>query len=153
MKISGKWVLSRRSLLIGTGLLLLGAGAGSFRLRGRVEDEAGLIAKIVRRKADYVIIPEFDLRRFAEDYSKEQNWRISKLLRSRRLNLFYSSPELFRGHVFAEYQEQIEMLERIVVTEFLMATDYFSGEIEQGKAQRYQGLQKGACNNPFAVFT
>ena len=151
MKVTGKWRLSRRSLLVGTGLLLLGAGA--FRLRGSSVDAAGLVAKVVRRKADYVMIPESDLRRFADDYVKDPNWRIRELLQSRRVNLFYSSPELLRGPVFAEYLEQIEMLERIVVTEFLLATDYFSGDTKRGKSLRYQGMQKGVCSNPFARFT
>jgi hypothetical protein len=62
-------------------------------------------------------------------------------------------PDLFRGPVSAAYQEQLEVLERIVVTDFLMATDYFSDEAKPGKALRYQGLQKGVCSNPFAVFT
>jgi hypothetical protein len=151
MKITEELYLSRRSLLVGAGLLLLGAGA--FGLRGRIVDKADFIVMIVRRKVDYVIIPEPDLRRFAEDYAKEPNWRITRLLRSRQLNLFYSSPGLFRSLVLAAYQEKIEMLERIVVTDFLVATDYFSGETQPGKALRYQGMQKGACNNPFAVFT
>jgi hypothetical protein len=151
MKITEKLYLSRRSLLVGTGLLLLGGGA--FRFRGRAVDSPDFIARIVSRKADYVMIPEPDLRRFAEDYAKKPNWRITGLLRSRWLNLFYSSPDLFRGPVFAAYQEQLEVLERIVVTDFLMATDYFSGETKPGKVLRYQGLQKGVCSNPFAVFT
>jgi len=151
MKTRGKYLLTRRSLLVGTGLLLFAAGA--FRFRGGTVDRAGLVATIIRRKADYVAISESDLHRFSEDYVKQPDWRIDHLLRSRRLNLFYSSTGLLRKTVFAEDREQIEMLERLVVTDFLLATDYFSGETGPGRTLRYQGLQKGPCSNPFAIFT
>ncbi len=151
MKTTVKWHLSRRSLLVGTGLLLLGTSA--FRLRSGTIDKADLIAKIVRRKADYVIIPESDLHHFAKDYAKNPNLRAKKLLKSKHINLLYSSAEPYWSYVFAEYQEQIEILERIVITDFLMATNYFSGETQPGKTLRYHGLQKGVCNNPFAEFS
>lgn len=151
MQIFEKLKFSRRSFFVLSAILMFGAGA--LRRRFKQTHEADLIVEIVRRNCSYVTITDSDLHRFAGDYAKEPEWRIRKLLESRQLNLFYSLKESVRGFVSAEFLQEVDILERRVVTDFLIATGYFFGETRPGKVLHYQGDQKRICKNPFAVFT
>jgi hypothetical protein len=151
MKPAGECSLSRRSLLLG--VTLLPVGAGLVAACSKPARQADLVMAVIMHRADYVVVEESDLRRFAEDYVRQPHWHVRTLLLSTSLQLFYPAMFPFSAFLLQDMRAEIEMMEKIVVTDFLLACDYFSGEIMPGKIVRYRGTLRYACSNPFARFT
>jgi hypothetical protein len=138
----------RRTLLIGglagvTTLALGGALTGIRYANGR----AAWIADVVRRNLPGVVIDQGSIVSFAQHVLASGLLDSGKL----RLALFVDTmiPALSRR--IAPARERLEDVERLILTEFLMGSNFF--RVADPKLQKiiYSG-KISACGNPFATF-
>ena len=114
---------------------------------------AALIALIVKRRAAYADVGDADLDRFANDFIR-QNDRTLRFDK-RLLSVACGLPRLIlseslRGIMPVRIRNMLEVLERTVVSDFLMAVDFFNPR-PVGERLRYGGL-KSRGFNVFARF-
>lgn len=140
--------LNRRKLLIGGGVVAAaGAGLGVSYVFAREEDA---VKAVLRRRLSPLNIEEAELAKFSTDY-----------VRSRRQ---YRSQFRLLGSVAALYQRitpyellpmrsPLRRLEDNIVSNFLLATDFFEHGADSTRPLRYQGLHDpyaSPCRRLFA---
>ena len=113
-----------------------------------------LVKGIVRTRVTYVSIDEDGVDRFASDLIR-QNDHIHRLDR-RVLSVACKLPGVFfttwlRRLMPMRVRTAFDSLERIVVTDFLMAVGFFQTDMVSGQRVRYDGLTRIESNS-FARF-
>jgi hypothetical protein len=113
-----------------------------------------LVKGIVRSRVAYVSIDEDSVDRFAKDLVR-QNDHIHRLDR-RVLSVACKLSRVFftswlRRLMPVRIRTAFDLLERVVVTDFLMAVGFFETEMVSGQIVRYHGLTRIESNS-FARF-
>jgi hypothetical protein len=145
--------LPRRALLLGTGGMALVAGAGVgiavAAFGGRLP---ALLVRLIRRRLPYVDIADDDVAAFAADFAARRAARRDGGIGP--LDLASTVPGLYldrrvRALLPRDLRTRIEAEEAEILTQFLMATDFFSAGRPASRRVRYVG-PGGVCTNPFA---
>ena len=141
-------VTRRRFLTNGVGLIALGA-AGFVGVRFAMSDTEHLIARIVRHYlgADRLLPGAADA--FAADYAPvtTSKWQHHLMWAS----TLYFVPTV-RDALSERRRARLEQYDRLVVTEFLLASDMDPDDRDAERPLSYLGLYTDRACNPFARF-
>jgi len=138
---------TRRKLLVASaGVATLGA-AGAVWVGSRYDGPQAWIEAVIRRNLPGIRLDPASLAKFVAEFAarREVNGRSA----STAMLLDQTVPALTRR--VAKAQRQVERLERRVVTEYLIGSNFFRVRDPRAEVIVYAGAIP-ACGNPFAMF-
>ena len=137
---------TRRTVILGGAAVAL-TSSGALWLSSRADDASQWIEAVVRHHLTGIDLDDESLRRFAAELATTAEFSTRKV----ELALFLDamSPTLVR--VAPEVGAKIAQLERLVLTHYLLGSNFF--RVESPDRERiYFGAASSVCGNPFAVF-
>ena len=137
---------TRRGVILGGAAVAL-TSSGALWLASRANDASQWIEAVVRNHLPGIALDDESLRRFAAELATTAEFSTRKV----ELALFLDamSPTLVR--VAPEVGAKIAQLERLVLTRYLLGSNFFG--VESPHRERiYFGAASSVCGNPFAVF-
>jgi hypothetical protein len=134
-------------MLIGGAALVTFGSAGALWVVLRSADSSEWIEAVVRKNLPNVRLDEASLSSFAAGMARAAEFRSKKIALAVELDAL--APTVVR--LAPEVQEKIERLERVVMSEFLIRSNFF--RVDDPRTQTIVcGEALPACANPFAVF-
>jgi hypothetical protein len=138
--------INRRHFLLGGAALAFGT-SGSLWLMTRGSDSRTWIEAVVRKHLPAIDLDSESMSRFARSLAADTNF-VSKRIEL-ALKLDALAPAMVR--LAPEVRDKIEHLERQVISEYLLGSNFF--RVRDPRVQTiYFGAAQTACGNPFAVF-
>jgi hypothetical protein len=136
----------RRLLIASSGVAMLGA-AGAVWLGSRLEDRRTWIESVLREHLPGIQLDRASLATFVTQFAGDREFDDKKS--NLAMMLDQTVPAVTR-HV-SKVDRRVDQLERRVVTEYLMGTNFFRVPDPRQETIFYSDAML-ACGNPFAVF-
>lgn len=141
--------LSRRGFLVAGGLCAVGAGvAGTAVWTSFRDSRAAWVEDVIRRNLPGVTIDEASLQTFVSEMVSH-DWLQPQM---HRLSVFAQQTVPWVTARIPKARDGLEKLERRVLTEFLIGSNFFRVSDPKQETISYYG-QATACPNPFVTFT
>jgi hypothetical protein len=138
---------TRRQLLWGiTGAL--GAVSGVFAWRFVRSSDTEAIVMIIKKRLNYLILDDDNLRQFAKELSASNQVSAKKLRIVPMLGALYEYLPGSGNFIF----DALRHGEERVVSSFLLSSDFFVNGADESRPVKYLGMYDPlrACGNPFA---
>jgi hypothetical protein len=139
--------LSRRRVLIAGSAVAATAAAGGIWIASRIDGPAVWIEAVVRRHLPGLTLDPVSLATFIDEFSRRRELQDAKLKLA--VNIDQAVPAVTPR--VAKLDRRIDRLERLVVTSYLVGSNFFR-ESDPHTATIVYGGELPACGNPFAKF-
>jgi hypothetical protein len=139
--------VTRRQLLVGTAAVVATGAAGTVWLAFRTANASEWIEAVVRSRLPNARLDSASLQRFATQLALDPEFKSKKI--ELALGLDSLAPALVR--IAPEVQRKIERLERVVISSYLLSSNFFR-VTDPAAETLFVGGSMPACGNPFARF-
>jgi hypothetical protein len=138
----------RRRLLIASSGVVIAAAAGGVWIGSRLQGREAWIESVLRENLPGIKLDPTSLAKFIEEFAQHREFSDDKS--NIAVMMDQAVPALTRKLEKAD--RRVDRMERLVVTEYLMGSNFFRVPDPRQETIFYSGSVGAACANPFAVF-
>jgi hypothetical protein len=139
--------LRRRLLIAGAGAVVAGV-AGGVWIGSRLQGREAWIESVLRENLPGIKLDPTSLAKFVKEFAQHREFNDDKS--NLAVMMDQAVPVLTRKLEKAD--RRVDRMERLVVTEYLMGSNFFRVPDPRQETIFYSGSVGAACANPFALF-
>jgi hypothetical protein len=138
----------RRRLLIGGSVVVTAGVAGGLWIGSRLDGRQAWIESVLRENLPGITLDPTSLAKFVSEFAQHREFNDDKS--NIAVMMDQAVPGVTRKVEKAD--RRVDRMERLVVTEYLMGSNFFRVPDPRQETIFYSGTVGAVCGNPFAVF-